>query len=150
MTITTEDLKSVTQSVWTTMLETELDALPSALPSAVQASHVGVIRLAGAFDGMVSLHLAENLVRGAASVMFGLAVQDVAEDHVRDAVAELTNMVGGNVKCLVAQPTQLALPEVYTPEEAEEALPSTQPHAGMTFVGTSGELAVIVHQVNTA
>jgi chemotaxis protein CheX len=107
---------------------------------------VGIIALAGAFSGVVSVHLSESVVRGAASQMFQAPAGAVDADEMRDAVAELTNMVGGNVKCLVPQPTQLGLPEVLTRAEAEGRLCPTVEEARLGFASPDGRLFVMLHQ----
>lgn len=146
MTITLDDIESITTAVWATMLEAELTVDPGADTSGIEASHVGLVSLSGEFKGMVSLHLGEDMVRGAASVMFGVAAAEVDEDQMSDAVAELTNMVGGNVKCLVEQPTKLGLPQVVSPNEAGEHLESSLETASLGFAGPTGRFVVSVHR----
>lgn len=146
MEITLEDIESITTAVWATMIDTELTVDPGADPSSVIASHVGFVALSGAYSGEVAVHLAEGLVRGAASVMFDVPAREVTDDQMRDTVAELTNMVGGNIKCLVEQPTQLGLPEVYLSGEvgSRETLEGESTTVG--FASHDGGLLVTVLQ----
>lgn len=146
MDITLEDIESITTSVWATMIDTELSVDARADANSVEASMVGVVGLSGAYIGEVALHLSEGLVRGAASVMFAVPARDVTEDQMKDAVAELTNMVGGNVKCLVEQPTQLGLPHVFTAAEAEARPAAEGDTTTVGFASHDGGLVVIVHQ----
>lgn len=146
MSITVEDIESITVSVWENMLQRSLTADPGKGMEALAPSHVGLIHLAGAFEGLVTLHLPETIVRGAASVMFGVHASDVTDEQMRDTVAELTNMVGGNVKCLVAQPTQLALPEVYAPEAVTSVLGDARCDTAVVLCDDDGSLGVAIHE----
>ncbi|MEL6184666.1 MAG: chemotaxis protein CheX [Myxococcota bacterium] len=146
MSITREDVESVTSSVWEHMLRSALTPDPKITPEGVGASHVGLIRLGGAFAGLVTLHLPVGMVRGAASVLYGVTADSVSPEQMRDTVAELTNMVGGNLKCLVAPPTHLALPEVYPPDGFASALGSAHRRIAVGF-GTGDEgLVVAVYE----
>ncbi len=135
--VSIEDLETITQSVWSTMLD---DELGEARPGPVEASYVGVVRLSGAFEGAVSLHLSAGVVRRAAALLFSASPDEVGDESVRDSVAELTNMVGGNVKCLVPQPTKLGLPDV---AKSVPELPPTLAH--VAFDGDGGRIAVVLH-----
>lgn len=44
--------------------------------------------------------------------MFEIGVDDVDDGEVADAFGELANMIGGNLKCLLPEPSQLSLPTV--------------------------------------
>lgn len=152
MDITTEDIESITTSVWETMLDEEVHASGAASGAAndgaLTPSHVGHIRFEGAFNGLVSLHFEEPLLRGAASVMFGVSADEVNDSHMVDTVAELTNMVGGNIKCLLEQPTKLSLPTVVPPEKASEGVEGEAGHISIEFRGRRGGLAVHFYQLS--
>lgn len=146
MDVTLEDIESITIAVWATMIDTELTVDPAAKLGSIEASHVGVVALTGAYEGEVAVHLSESLVRGAASVMFDVPARDVTEDQKRDAVAELTNMVGGNIKCLVEQPTQLGLPEVHGRSEHPAENATSREPTVLGFAGVDGRLVVSVRK----
>ena len=54
--------------------------------------------------------------------MFGSAPDVVTDAEVVDALGELTNMIGGNVKSLLPAPSQLSLPMV-----SDSVWPTTVP-----------------------
>ena len=139
MTITRDDIESITTAVWATMLDADLDRDPSLGLGQLRPALVGEVPLTGAFQGRVSLHMSEGLIRGAASVMFGVPAAGVTQQQLEDAAAELANMVGGNIKCLVDQPTQLGLPEVSGPGAPN---PGYMHEVG--FVGPQGSVVVTV------
>ena len=44
--------------------------------------------------------------------MFEMSVDDLDDLEVADALGELVNIIGGNLKCLLPEPSQLSLPTV--------------------------------------
>ena len=44
--------------------------------------------------------------------MFGIPEQSATAEQTQDALGELTNMVGGNIKALLPVPSRLSLPAV--------------------------------------
>jgi len=76
---------------------------------------IGSVGMTGGFNGAVTLSCSREFATHAAHAVFG--GETVAEEEgARDVVGELTNMLGGNVKCLLAASTgmhsQLSLPMV--------------------------------------
>lgn len=147
MEITSEDIESIVSAVWMTMLDAELTMDGSGRTASEEDSVVGLIELSGAYKGIVELALSRSLVVGAASVMFEVPARDVSDEQVRDTVAELTNMVGGNVKCLVEQPSQLGLPQVASRTEASEVLKDLAEQTKLGFVGSDGDMFVAIYSV---
>lgn len=68
------------------------------------------IFITGAWDGSVSLFCSDRLSRRIASGMFGVPSGNVSIDDVQDALGELVNILGGNIKSLFPSPSQLSLP----------------------------------------
>ena len=83
----------------------------------------GSVEISGAWNGVVLMHGAEPLIRNAAAVIFGSNASEVSHQDQLDAMYELTNIIGGNIKSLLPEPCQLALPKVEstTPELLEVA-----------------------------
>ena len=55
---------------------------------------------------------ASHLEKVLAAVFFDLEEAEVTESDVRDAIAEITNMIGGNIKGQVPSPSFLSIPSV--------------------------------------
>ena len=112
MTIDTEELKLITEQVWELIMESQI--VPSAwtdVPSDV-APQIAYVELTGAYNGTIALRIDNVLIRTAAATMFDVKPAEVTAGEMDDTARELANMVGGNVKCLVDQPTQLGLPQL--------------------------------------
>jgi chemotaxis protein CheX len=50
--------------------------------------------------------------RNVAAALLGVDLDDVTPEDVRDALGELANIIGGNVKSLMPEPAALSLPVV--------------------------------------
>jgi len=48
--------------------------------------------------------------------MFALPEEQLSDADIHDAVGELSNIVGGNIKSLLPPPTSLSIPFVETPD----------------------------------
>ncbi len=108
MSVTAEDLARIAADVWRDVLSLEIGPCESAEPGDL----TGCIQITGAFRGAVILIVPNNVAQSAAAAMFALDAGAVGKDEARDAIGELTNMIGGHVKSMVASPSQLALPSV--------------------------------------
>ncbi|MBI3790047.1 MAG: chemotaxis protein CheX [Gemmatimonadetes bacterium] len=60
----------------------------------------GCVSISGAWHGSVVLTCTVDFARGAASHMFQVPIEDTEEEAAREALAEVVNMVGGNIKAL--------------------------------------------------
>ena len=109
-----EEIVGITSVIWRSVLNLGLQSEPSdecQQPSAGLA-FIGSVQIRGAWEGSVLLHADGVLVRRAASIMFGMEEPAVGSDEMVDALGELTNMVGGNLKALLPAPCKLSLPTV--------------------------------------
>lgn len=103
----------LSESVWAQTLGMEL--VPTGIydPVCRGGSVEGRVRISGEWEGLLVLQCSTEFARLAAQVMFG---RDSAADDlqdVEDAVGELTNIIGGNLKALVSTDgCRLSLPEV--------------------------------------
>ena len=108
MSVASEDLERIVTEVWRDVLGAEVAAAAAAPPGEL----TGCIQITGAFRGAVVLSVPRAVVRAAAAAMFALDPAAVGEAEERDALGELTNMIGGHVKAMVPAVSQLALPAV--------------------------------------
>lgn len=105
-------LLDITRNVWTEFLGIGLAPVKSDR-SAVRSSLSGClasVTINGEWNGYVSVVCSRPLARRAAASMFGVTSDAVTADQIQDALAELANIIGGNVKALLPCPSQLSLP----------------------------------------
>ena len=111
------DLCEIVDAVVSTMLHASAVPMPegtgvgSLPPGDIWCGHV---KISGAFSGTIVLTCTKQFAHHAARSIFGESSPQ--DEDAKDALAELTNVTGGNVKCLmsnlVASTCQLSLPEV--------------------------------------
>ncbi len=76
----------------------------------------GVIGLAGTHKGVLAIHIPYKVAMAITSSFLGMDVDEINED-VKDAVGELANMLGGNVKSILSESGRdisLSLPSTIT------------------------------------
>ncbi len=67
----------------------------------IKDSITAVVGLAGTHRGVVAVHLPNRIARAVTSNFLGTEIEEINEE-VRDAVGELANMVGGNIKTMLS------------------------------------------------
>jgi chemotaxis protein CheX len=127
---TDEQIVGITQDVWSSFTGRPVDAGPG--DAALDGSDVTVGRVAvtGGWRGWVLLACPTRLARTAAAAMFDRPAETLTDDEVADALGELTNMIGGNVKSLLPGPSRLSMPAVTVGASA------TGPPPGAVLVNT--------------
>ncbi|RIK77545.1 MAG: hypothetical protein DCC67_12525 [Planctomycetota bacterium] len=112
MSVTAQDLVEVVPYVWQCALGLSMTPA-SADPAHLESERLrSVVSLSGQWTGDLVLDCSLEVAREAASRMFCRAEPDLAFDEIQDALAELTNVVAGNIKSLIPGATWLGLPVV--------------------------------------
>ena len=146
MDIAAEDLESIAENVWGTTLGIAVSRLPEwAGPEAAATMLVGAVRIRGAWTGSVVVHCPHELAAAAATIIF--SIDDGAPPtatEMQDALLELTNMIGGNMKALLPEPCELSLPVVSAATEIEE--PAGTKIAELALACDSYPLLVTVYE----
>jgi len=109
-TVAAADVESIARDVWDS-------AVPEAPPlgqGPLDADRlaVGAVSISGAWQGWVTLEVPVLTATRATAAMLRLGEAAPDPDDVDDALGELANMIGGNVKSLVPAPSTLGLPVV--------------------------------------
>jgi chemotaxis protein CheX len=107
------DVHMVVEEVWSSFLGTEDPLLPGA-PGELNVAWSAAVTVSGGWEGMVSVELPAGTAEEVTRRMLGLVdgLDEAADEDVADAVGELVNMIGGNVKSLMPGPSALSLPVV--------------------------------------
>lgn len=103
-------LVEITRTVWRCTLG--FDVLHLAL---LDSSDRGpqaraTVSLRGAWTGQLSVFCSDTLARRAAGVLFGRPPESITAAESLDALGELANMTGGNLKALLPGPCELSTP----------------------------------------
>lgn len=88
------------QEVFSTMLSMSPEACEGTEPPQAANRVTGVVGMAGEeIDGVLYLHLGDDLAVKATAAMLGMGPDDgIGEAEVNDVVGEITNMVAGGLK----------------------------------------------------
>ena len=102
-----------TENIWKSILNLDVKkTVEEYCPPEEEDVLAGCVHISGEWQGVVALDCPQELVTKAASIMFQLNEDEVVSDLVQDALGELTNMTGGNLKSLLPEPCFLSLPAV--------------------------------------
>jgi chemotaxis protein CheX len=111
------DVQAIVEQVWTSFLGEAEPLLPRPAapgePFPADAAWSAAVSVAGGWDATVTVELSAPVALSLTGTMLGLdESEEPADADVADAVGELVNMVGGNVKSLMPGPSVLSLPAV--------------------------------------
>lgn len=104
-----DEIRVLAPAVWETVLSGRPEPHPE-IPAGGNQFVSACVNISGAWNGSVAMRCDAALATKAAAVMFGLGDAEPSAVDVQDALCELTNMVGGNVKALLPEPSHLSLP----------------------------------------
>lgn len=136
------DIIEIAQSIWETMFALPLEA-GSGGTLGTDPAMTGAVQIDGAWEGAVMLQCPRVLADRLTSVLFQ-GDGSPTPDDVRDAMGELTNMLAGNVKALLAEPSRISLPTVALGADYELSVVGTQAVATVSFTCEGSPLTVTV------
>lgn len=110
-----------TREVFTTMVMMDpVDEYPLKEPvTRFRCSITGMVGFAGTYSGVISIHCPVELALRITSRMLGLECDEVNDD-LNDAIGEIANMLGGNVKQVLSKggmDIKLSIPTVISGED---------------------------------
>jgi chemotaxis protein CheX len=107
------DIHQITQSIWKSVLGFDVQSRSLAeVPLQEEHTLASCVQITGAWEGAVALQCSTQLARQVAGAMFNIAPENASIEEIQDALGELINMTGGNIKALLAEPCLLSLPTV--------------------------------------
>lgn len=110
---TEEDLATIAEQVWSSYLDPEEISPLLPFPAPKQLVEVSAsVSVTGAWRGHVVLSSSSVAAKNAAAALLGLDFEEVTTEDIADALGELANIIGGNVKSLLPEPCALSLPHV--------------------------------------
>jgi chemotaxis protein CheX len=110
--MTDEEVLGITRDVWESFTGRTIDVADGQPQRDGGDVTVGSVTVSGEWQGSVLLACPAQLARMAASAMFDRPAGELDDREVADALGELTNMIGGNIKSLIPGPSRLSMPAV--------------------------------------
>jgi CheY-specific phosphatase CheX len=122
-----------TESIWKNILDLDVKKTDEDYcPSEGENILAGCVHISGEWEGAVALDCPSELAKKVASIMFNLTEDELSSDLIQDALGELTNMTGGNLKSLLPEPCYLSLPAVTMTEHGLK-IPGSELTTKVTF-----------------
>jgi chemotaxis protein CheX len=107
-----QDLFEIVNEVWDAYLQ-QPDATPVDAPAIPNAKAItAAVSITGAWEGHVRVLVPPAAASDITAIMLAMDASEITESDVTDAMGELVNVVGGNIKNRGAQPARLGLPVV--------------------------------------
>ncbi len=130
-------------SVFITMLG--LDVSPSEIPRRpVGDVLTSYVRLTGDWNGAVLLECTRQQACRFAGMVLSTDPPSTVNDDVRDVLGELANVIGGNMKCVMATAARLSMPTVIEGGDEEMRGFSPKIRERCTFDSTEGNFWVSI------
>ncbi|GAA3204377.1 chemotaxis protein CheX [Dactylosporangium siamense] len=108
------DLVEIVNEVWDAYLQ-QPDAQPTDHEPALDLRPItAAVSITGAWEGHVRVLVPAAAANDITGLMLAMEPDEVTDGDVTDAMGELINVVGGNLKNRGAQPAKLGLPVVAT------------------------------------
>lgn len=141
--IDTQNITQITEDVWTAMLGVEVKPNPPSTERAPGARVVsGCVQITGEWDGAVVIECSLALASRATALMFAMEEGEAQSAEVHDAVGELANMTGGNLKSMLGGDCALSLPAVTEGADQLVSIPGGEVVERVAF-DCDGELLVV-------
>lgn len=143
MSFNEDNIREITESVWSTMLGMPLEAHWGSIPPGpAQLQVASWVNISGVWSGAITIACSSLAARRAAGAMFGMAPEEASAEEVKDAMGEVANIIGGNLKGLLQGPATLSLPSVIELIDAA-ALPNEGDAVRMARFESEGEPLVV-------
>ncbi len=108
-----EDITQYTEAIWKNVLGMDVTrAEKTYQPDHLDNALASCVHITGEWSGTVTLHCPATLARKAAAIMFAVPEDEAEVQDIQDALGELANMTGGNLKAMFPEPCYLSLPTV--------------------------------------
>ena len=120
-----KEIQQYTQLVCSTLLDYEVNPLPGSYDVSSTDTFSGSVQVTGKWQGIILLSLPSALVNTLTEALFSLEQGKVSNEDRKDAVGELINMIGGNIKALLPQPSAISVP-LLALEGHQQYFPSTK------------------------
>ncbi len=143
----TDDIFCITQNVLHTMVNMDA-ALGQTTQTNSNPPLTGCVQISGQWKGAVVVRASENFVRHAATQMLQIAPEEVLENDLQDVLAELTNMIGGNIKSQVPGPSFLSIPSVTTGHDFRFALKGASVLSDIAMTSHDEPLNILICESN--
>jgi chemotaxis protein CheX len=138
----------ISQEIWESLLGREIEPSDETGNAFADCKRTvtGFVNIGGAWEGTILLEVSDVLSKRFSADMLGISPEEVSEQDVADALGELTNMVGGNIKSLLPAPSNLSIPSVADGSDYSIWAPGTDLLAQVTLRCEGQPMLITVRQ----
>ncbi len=144
--VTPEAIQQIVETVWSEVLGLALEPCDPPLYGDDTPDLSVCVHIAGAWNGVVLVWPHQQFATLAASLLFAIPQTEVSFADIQDGMAELGNIIAGNLKSLLPGPSILSLPTVTHGDQHEIFVRRTRLVAEQDFLCESLPLKVSVLQ----
>ncbi len=139
------EIKEYAEFAWSTL---DLKIIPTSeqFHEGTKNSITANIQISGQWQGVIAMKIEHDLAQQLAVKMFSIEEKQVTETEINDAVSEMMNIIGGNLKSILPQPNQLSLPMVDL-KGTPLHFPFTEQRSQVAFACAGNAFEVTIHQV---
>ena len=95
------EINQFVTDIWSTFLNKEVSPTDKPFtPEGKDNTLAGCVQIAGEWQGTVTLYASKELGKKIAATMFGLDETAVEDKQVQDVIADITNIIAGNIKSI--------------------------------------------------
>lgn len=136
------------RETWAAMFGLEVEGLDAPIAHAERQSCLtAMIQISGDWTGAVLIDFEPPLAKGLTATVLERAPDVVLMDHMRDALGEVVNIVGGYIKQGLPPDAVLSLPTLVTGLDYRLYLPGARPVNRLTYACDGRRFQVTVFQV---
>lgn len=139
---TSDDITALTEQVCDSVLGMSIVPLADAVPARTEV--MAVVQITGGWQGAVAVTCARAVAEAITEAMFEMDPGTTSAEELDDAMGEMANMIGGNIKGLMPGPSQLSLPTVAEGHDFAAAFPGSTLAVEALFALPTGTLGVQV------
>ncbi|MGK2959429.1 MAG: chemotaxis protein CheX [Acidimicrobiales bacterium] len=145
MDIQEDDIVQIVTDIWTSMLgiDAEFAGAGGELKSEERVLAASV-QINGDWQGVITVICSEHLARQFAGTMLDMDPVKIDRAEVHDAIGELANITGGNLKSLVDGFGQLSLPVVTEGLELAFSIPGSKVVSNLAFHSGDETFSILI------
>jgi chemotaxis protein CheX len=141
--VSVEMVTKIVESIFTTMMDLDVSVSKAQwLPAGDRLT--SSVHLEGDWTGVVALECNREQACRFAGQLLSMNPPSTVDDDVRDALGELANMIGGNLKSTLATHARLSMPSVIDGSSHEFLGCGTDSHDKIAFTFHGGNFWITV------
>ena len=149
MPLQTELLDRSVRETWEALFGQPVEALPGPIAHADRQQFLtALVQISGTWLGAVLMDFEPPLARRLTAHLMGCEESAVRIDHMRDALGEVVNIVGGYIKQDLPPDTVLSLPTLAQGVDLRMYLPDARPSHRLSYRTDGQRLQVTVYQID--